>query len=251
MNRKWLKLIRSLHQKKYRYELRKFFIEGEKILKEAIEYKVDGDILLCSEQFYNENIDASQKFNFPVEIVKEDDLKKAGVLKTNNAGIMVCPFLERESYYKDRSLLLALDDIRDPGNLGTIIRLADWYGIPEIYCSKTCVDVYNPKALAASMGGFLRVKTSYVGLDEIIKTQISDYQLIGSELNGISLKKVNDIIDGNKPKIIFIGNESRGLSDSLASSMDVNVRIDRFGEAESLNAAMATTLFLQHFKSIK
>ncbi len=136
---------------------------------------------------------------------------------------------------------LALDDIRDPGNLGTIIRIADWYGINQIICSQSCADFYNPKVIGATMGSFTRVSVTYVALPEFLKlqnTEIYGAALSGENIHTLSLKPAG---------ILVMGNEAKGLSEEVNAQIKKYVKIPGYGQAESLNVATATAILVDNF----
>lgn len=137
-----------------------------------------------------------------------------------------------------------LEDIQDPGNLGTIIRLADWFGIKNIVCSNATVDVYNPKVVQATMGSMLRVRLTYTDLYEFLK-QHGDVRVYGAVLDGIDVTKMEKLREG----IIVIGNESKGIGDKVLPFINARITIPKKGEAESLNAAVATGIILSHLVS--
>ena len=166
----------------------------------------------------------------------------AGTFQSNQAGMAVVempdlPGLQLQS----GELTLALDDVRDPGNLGTIIRVADWYGITQVVCSPTCADVYNPKVINASMGSFTRVNLWYKQLEALLSQ--STQPVYGALLQGENIYE-----SPLKPEgILLMGNESKGVSPELASLVDRAVHIPRRGRAESLNVSVATAVILDNF----
>lgn len=142
----------------------------------------------------------------------------------------------------DNQLVLALDEIQDPGNLGTIIRLADWYGISHIICSKGCTDVFNPKCINSTMGSFLRVKVIYDDILEVAKRL--NLPIMVAVLDGKNVHTESLLQKG----ILVIGNEGRGVHAEIIEKSQLKLTIPRFGEAESLNAAMSTAVLLDNFK---
>ena len=139
------------------------------------------------------------------------------------------------------NLSLVLDAIRDPGNMGTIIRLADWFGIKNIFCSMDCADIYNPKVVQATMGSITRVRVEYTDLQTLLQKN-NDVRIYASVLNGRDITKMEKLNEG----IIVIGNESNGIRDEILKLANVQITIPGKGKAESLNAAVATGIILSH-----
>lgn len=172
-------------------------------------------------------------------IVQQVSTKEIGRLSGLRSARSVIALVEMPIYTRpqiaNKSLNLVLDHIQDPGNLGTIIRLADWFGIQHIFCSSDCVDMYNSKVIQASMGSFLRVQVQYVNLIDFL-TDLEDVSIWATTLDG---ERINDLtIDATT--YIIIGNEGNGIRDEILSKADKYISIDKIGEAESLNAAVAT-----------
>lgn len=234
-----VKFINALSVKKYRQKYGRFIAEGEKIVSELLKsgYPVDAiyalpDWLEQHRQMLKHNIS-----KFIVQEVTEAELKKISQLDSPNKVIAVCPIPETEPQKEvvEQQVCLVLDEIKDPGNLGTIVRTADWFGLPYIFCSPSCVDLYNPKTIQATMGSFLRVKVFYQPLS-LLFTQFSDIAVYGAMLNG------QNIFDAQckPPAFVVIGNEARGISDEVLPFIQHSITIPKFGNAESLNAAVAT-----------
>lgn len=238
------KLITSLHDKKGRREHQLFIAEGEKIVAELLR----SDIVV-QEVYNTEARIENQEPRKQVINITEKELKKISALSTPPQILAVCEIPKYElkiEELKDR-LTLVLDDIRDPGNLGTIIRIADWFGIKNIICSEDCVDAYNPKTVQATMGSIARVKIHYAGLEDVLK-EMKDIPVYGALLEGENIykKKLSD------KGIIIIGNESKGISEKLLPYITDKISIPSFNEkdagAESLNAAIATALICSEFR---
>ncbi|MEP6951971.1 MAG: RNA methyltransferase [Ginsengibacter sp.] len=176
--------------------------------------------------------------------IDETTLERISLLKTPNKVVAVfekkLPVSEPVLHGK---ISLMLDNIRDPGNMGTIIRNADWFGIENIICSENCADCYNPKVVQASMGSLARINILYVSLDAFIDAnkKISVY---AATLSGIAVSELKIIEEG----IILIGNESKGISEELLNLATLKITIPRYGNAESLNAAVATGIILSYIK---
>ncbi|MFH4964913.1 RNA methyltransferase [Gaetbulibacter sp. M235] len=236
LSKNQIKLITSLKQKKYRLQHGLFVVEGVKTINELLQSDFELDILYTTEPF---NIDAKKE-----ELISEDDLKRISFLTTPNKALAI--FKIPQSKPIDFSeLIVALDDVRDPGNLGTIIRLCDWFGVKSLVCSQETVDCFNPKVIQATMGSITRVNVSYLDLIEFLKeTDVLSY---GTFMEG---KSVYSTKLSNKG-ILVLGNEANGISKEIESLISEKLSIPRFGNlqaTESLNVATATAIFLSEFK---
>ena len=235
-----LKYIQSLGQKKYRDEAGVFIAEGPKLVKEILQSKNAGFIHLYA---LDEWIRINEKLvkGIDVTIIDEIELERISQLKTPNQVIAVIKKYEPQEPLTKGKISLVLDAIQDPGNLGTIIRVADWFAIPQIICSHDCADVYNQKAVQATMGSIARVKVFYTGLSEWIKQQ-DKIRVYITMLEGKDVTKMNPLTEG----LIIIGNESKGISDELLPYANERITIPKKGKAESLNAAVATGIILSN-----
>ena len=251
MLKKYQKLIKSLHQKKFRTEERLFLVEGEKSVVELLSAKnnfntIKTDALFYTEKFAKEYTKLLPHFQKQVsysELVSQNILESVGTLQSNESAIAVAYIPPNQPLSVKQEMVLALADIRDPGNLGTIIRIADWYGINKLICSETTTDFFAPKVISATMGSFLRVRAYYCDLSAYLfeNKHISTY---GAFLNGENIYK--QTFDGEG--IIVIGNESNGIPENLENLIKHKLTIPRFGEAESLNAAIATAIFCDNWR---
>ncbi len=232
-----IKRVRSLHQKKFRDEQKCFIAEGPKVISD-----------LLNSEYKAKEIYSLGKMAFPLHTpaieVTEKELEIMSALTTPNNAIgifeMHCPKLNLPSLKKE--LVLALDEIRDPGNMGTLIRIADWFGISDILCSGACVDLYNPKVVQATMGSMARVNVHYVNLQEVVSGFNNVY---GTVLNGKSIYTEELSENG----IILIGNESRGISETLLGLVTQKISIPNFSSgADSLNAAAAGAIICSEFR---
>jgi len=233
-----IKLITSLQQKKYRKEHKLFFAEGKKVINELIDAAFQLEYLFTTEaSFLGIN---SSKVNF----VSEAELKKISALTTPNDCLAVFKIPEQKQI-NESGLIVALDDIRDPGNLGTIIRLCDWFGIKELVCSEETVDVFNPKVIQATMGSITRVNINYLNLENFIS--VTNLPVFGTFMDGENIYKLSLPKEG----IIIMGNEANGISAALEKAVKNRISIPRFGDlqqTESLNVATATAIILSEFK---
>ena len=232
-----IKLIKSLSQKKFRNLHQLFIVEGIKGINEFLNSKFE----LVSIYTTGENFDL--KIGQP-EIIDERDLKKISFLKTPQKALAVFRIPE---YKKPnlKGLILALDRVRDPGNLGTIIRLCDWFGIEDLICSEDTVDCYNPKVVQASMGSLTRLNIQYLELEQFLILQ--GLPVIGTMLDG------ENIYTAQLPEsgIIVMGNEANGISEKIQKTLAKKLNIPQFGKVqktESLNVATAAAIVLSQFK---
>jgi TrmH family RNA methyltransferase len=233
-----IKLISSLHQKKQRSANQLFFAEGVKVIQELLQSNFELEHLYTTLNDF-ETVQASKR-----TLINEQELKKISALSTPNTCLAVFK-IPAENPIIDSGLILALDDIRDPGNLGTIMRLCDWFGIRQIICSKETVDIYNPKVVQATMGSITRVNVSYVDLKTfLIQTKLP---IFGTFMDGENIYKSNLPQDA----IIIMGNEGNGISVEIEKLITSRITIPRFGvlqKTESLNVASATAIVLSEFK---
>ena len=231
-----IKLITSLQQKKHRNKLGLFVAEGPKVIQELFEAGLEIEALYVAD---------SELFTdrCPV-IISDKELAKISFLKNANNAIAVFKIIKKKKL-SDENLTVVLDAIRDPGNLGTIIRLCDWFGVEQLVCSEDTVDCYNPKVIQATMGSISRVNVSYVDLSDYLnETNLPIY--VGL-MNGENIYKQKLA----KKAIIVLGNEANGVSENILKIATNKITIPRFGnlqKTESLNVATATAILLSEFK---
>jgi len=235
-----LKYIQSLGQKKYRDAEGVFVAEGPKLVKELIQSEnVELMKIFALDEWIGENNDLLNSLN--VTEINEAELERISQLITPNKVIAIVKKFEAgEPVIKER-ISLVLDAIRDPGNLGTIIRTADWFGISQIICSDDCADMYNPKVVQSTMGSIARVNVFYRDL-YVWLSQQPGIPIYASMLEGKDVTKMNAIKQG----MIIIGNESGGIDKQLQQYANEKISIPRKGTAESLNAAVATGIILSY-----
>ena len=227
------KLINSLVKKKFRQKYNKFVVEGVKNIKEVLNSSIYVEKIYSIDDTFND---------FPSKniLIAERELKKISQLVTPNTALAVCEIPQEKNIQKN-GFIIALDDIRDPGNLGTIIRMADWFGIQQIVCSKETVDSYNPKVIQSTMGSFIRVQINYTDLEEFFETY--SHPILGTFMDGENLYKTS--LPENA--VLLMGNEANGISEKLESFVTQRLSIPRMGklqQTESLNVAMATSVIL-------
>lgn len=232
-----LSIYQKLRNKKYRQKYGLFLIEGYKTIQDFMDEKWQMDCIL----YTDENM--FQKLVLPHNIasylIDEATFKKVSCLTTpsNILAIGQIPHITENKVFP----LLALDGIQDPGNFGTIIRTADWYGLKEIYCSENTVDCFNPKVVQASMGSLARVNIHYVDLVEILKNTT----VYATLLNGENIRNITPL---SGAYVILLGNEGNGISEGLLQKVShISITIPKIGGAESLNVAIATAICLERF----
>ena len=233
-----LKLITSLSQKKYRQKHDLFIAEGVKVLNELINSTFEIQTLFCTDDF--EATISEEK----VVRISETELKKVSTLKSPNKALGIFK-IPKEKAVQNSGLTIALDAINDPGNLGTIIRLCDWFGVTQLVCSKDTVDCYNQKVVQASMGSLTRVSIHYTDLENYITK--SNLDTFIADMDGENVYKTKLPKEG----ILIMGNEANGVSEEIKSLLQYKISIPRFGETqetESLNVATATAILLSEFK---
>lgn len=244
------KFIISLQKKKVRDEERLFIIEGDKLVKEFLAAKIPVKTLIARPEFLSSLPDDLTRFVNEIEDVSYEELKQISTLKTPHNALAIIPVPDRNLDTNDvlKGLCVALDFVQDPGNLGTIIRAAAWFGIKNIVCSEDCVDVYNPKVIQASMGALLNVSVFYNDLKKLFTSAAKNkIPIFGMMLEGDSI--YNHKLD-NKG-IILLGNESKGISDELIPFITEKIMIPKFSKAkqgiDSLNVGMAASVVFYEF----
>ncbi len=233
-----IKYIQSLGQKKFRDETGCFIAEGPKIVQELLEAGLVKEVYALNEWITENNQLLAGTDTIEVT---EADLEKISQLKTANKVLAVLNQFEVTQPVVEKRLLLALCGIQDPGNLGTIIRIADWFGVDQVVCSEDTADVYNPKVVQATMGSIARVKVFYKNLEDWLG-QLQATTIYATVLEGADIRTIEKPASG----VILVGNESQGIPPSLQTFAQVRITIPRKGGAESLNAGVATGIILSH-----
>jgi RNA methyltransferase, TrmH family len=226
-----IKFIKSLQIKKYRKQEQCFIVEGAKSVRELLNSDFEVKTLLATKPFLS-----SVSIDPLIEVIEVNtkDLEGLGEFQTNESALAVGRLMANEPIsLANDEFALVLDDIRDPGNLGAIIRTSDWFGLNKIIASNETADFYNQKVISATMGSFTRVKIYYTDLQQFLST--ARKPVFGTYLNGTAIQKVDFGTGG----LILIGNESNGIHAELEKFVTCPVTIPRIGEAESLNAAIA------------
>lgn len=231
-----IKYIQALQHKKNRQKSGQFIAEGDKIVQELLQAGMEVEAVYATADWLETN--RALLSGVPASGIHEVDsvlLKQLSALTTPNKAMALLNIPVSDSSLPEAgSLALGLDAIQDPGNMGTIIRIADWFGIPQLICSPDCVDVFNPKTIQATMGSIARVKVTERELLPLLKeTSLPSY---AATLHGTDISGFSRITSG----IILIGNEGRGIREEVIAASTHRITIPRLGGAESLNAAVAT-----------
>jgi len=236
------KYIQSLGQKKLRQQEGVFIAEGPKLVKELLTEHSDSVLeVFALKEWLDNNKEIASKTG--VIEISEVDLNKISRLTTPNQVLaLVKQFTAMKPVVERNQFILALDGIQDPGNLGTIIRMADWFGVQHIVCSEDCADRYNPKVVQSTMGSIGRVNVFYTSLTKWLGEQ-QDARIYAAVLEGQDITRMQQPAGG----VIVIGNESKGISEDVLHFCNVAITIPQKGKAESLNAAVATGIILSHF----
>ena len=234
-----IKLMTGLQQKKNRKEHKLFFAEGVKVINELLNSHFE------TEHIYTTQNDFSGISENKITLVGEADLKKISALTNPNTCLALFKIPEQDFELPDDGLIVALDEVRDPGNLGTIIRMCDWFGVNWLVCSQSCADVYNPKVIQATMGSIARIKVIYTDLEVYLKK--TDLPVYGTFMDG------ENIYSENLPQkgIVVFGNEANGISTVVENTVKHKIAIPRFGNmqlTESLNVATAAAIVLSEFR---
>ena len=236
-----IRYIKSLQVKKYRKQEQCFIVEGAKSVQELLRSDFHTVMLLATPEFLATTESGA---GYRIEEVNEKALEGLGDFQTSTSAVAVAKMKPNNplTISQDEYVLL-LDDIRDPGNLGTIIRTADWYGITKIVASSETADFYNPKVINSTMGSFTRTSIYYTDLADFLNSA-KGHAVYGAYLEGQTIYETKFASGG----IIVIGNESRGISEKLEGFISQKITIPRFGNAESLNAAIATAVILDNVR---
>jgi TrmH family RNA methyltransferase len=233
-----IKFLRSLQTKKSRDIENKFVIEGDKLVEEAYLYAND-----LIEEIYTTTPEKFSDKSHPIFLTSLQDLKQISSLKNPSTTLAL---LKQPNWKMDAdSFTLALDNVQDPGNLGTIIRLADWFGLKNIICSVDTVDCFNPKVIQSSMGSIFKVKVTYLNLIDFLQKE--QRPIYGALLDG------NNVYQTSLPEnaVLIMGNEGKGLKEETQKLINNKITIPRIGQAESLNVASATAILLSEFFRVR
>ena len=242
-SKSYTKYIQSLQHKKARDEAGVFVAEGPKLVPELLQSgKFICRQLFATTEWINHNSPLLNNHTIDLIPVKDFELEKLSLLASANEVLAVFEKIKmQEDFSLKGKITLMLDGIQDPGNLGTIIRIADWYAIENIICSEMCADIYNSKVVQSTMGSIARLNIIYTNLREWLVVY-KPTAVYAATLNG---KNMADFA-GVKEGVLVIGNESKGISNELLQLASNKITIPKRGNAESLNAAVATGIILSH-----
>ena len=232
-----IKFIRSLHRKKERIQHQMFIVEGEKPVQELLLSEMPTDSIYYTGVFYSKNPEVNG------ELLSSKEMSLISTLKSPPGILAVCDYLKWDNQDFNSGKYILLDRINDPGNLGTIVRIADWFGISAIICSKYSVDIYNPKTIQASMGSVFNIPVFYFDLDQFILKLDKNSVVIGADMVGTPVMEIDFPKDG----FLLMGSESHGIDPKLDSVITQKVTIPKSGNAESLNVAVATGILVNKF----
>jgi RNA methyltransferase, TrmH family len=241
-----IRFLTDLQQRKHRTAHGLFVVEGAKSVLELLESEMQTERVYGTAAFAVEYQWLLQRTGVAFEEATPDELTRAGSLVTNDAALAVArlPSAELPLALPPDELSLALADVRDPGNVGTIIRLADWYGVRRVVCSPTTADPFSPKAVSASMGSIFRVDVHFADLPTLLATLPPAFPAVyGADLAGHNVHTLTLRPAG----LLVLGSESHGLPPDVAAGLTERLHIPRRGRAESLNVAMATAVLLDNF----
>lgn len=239
--------IKSLHDKKYRQKTGLFLVEGEKSVAEALNSDFEVKTLLATKPFYTQYSKIIRDKKIVCEIVEPGEIQNVSTLENNNTALSIVA-QRKEEVLNDKigesEIILALDNIRDPGNLGTIIRIADWYGIKKIIASVGTVDLYNPKVISATKGSFTRVSVIYTNLAEYLNK--ANTPVLGAFMTGENAHQFKFPKNG----VLVMGNESNGITPEIEKIIKQKITIPSFGQTESLNVAIATAILIDNWRRL-
>jgi TrmH family RNA methyltransferase len=245
-----IKLIKSLDLKKIRIKENVFVVEGDKNVSEVLDSKFNIEKLFATSAFLAISNVGLENAKLVIEVTK-DDIKQASLLKSPQNSIALCTLPDSKTLPDkiDSNLSIYLDDIQDPGNLGTIIRICDWFGIEHLFCSLKTADLFNPKVIQASMGSFCRVEVFYTPFESVAGLASKS----GVPIYGASLDGENIYEQKLPPKALLVmGNEGSGISAEIENLIDRKIKIPEFNRnpksAESLNVSVATAIICSEFK---
>jgi TrmH family RNA methyltransferase len=240
------KKLRALQRKKERKSSGLYVVEGKKIVEEILQSTNDWFELYATSTWFDSHTEFADRTNSFV--MSDKDLAQVSTLKTPNEVLLVLKQNSELDFseVKSEQLVLALDGVKDPGNMGTIIRLADWFGVQHILCTSDSVDQYNPKTVQSAMGSINRVQVHYGDLIRML-SDLDAHQISACDLNGESIYKT----DFAEKSILLMGSESHGISDEILNLVNQKITIPSFSKSgiDSLNVATATAIVLSEFRS--
>lgn len=247
LSKNTIKLIKSLAFKKHRQKTGLFITEGNKFVREIINSSFTIDTLIGTTEFINK---LETRKDLDLIHATQEDINRASLLKNPQQAIALVHIpREANEINIENNLILCLDGVQDPGNLGNIVRTADWFGIRQIFCSADTVDIYNPKALQSTMGAVTRVRVNYLELDQFfIKAKSLNIKIFGTSPDGKNI--YGELLP--KEAVIVIGNEGKGIKQKYSKFLSENLSIPNFSgeviKSESLNASVAAAVICSEFR---
>jgi TrmH family RNA methyltransferase len=238
--------IRSLHQKKYRDKFSEFIVEGPKLIEELLNSNFEIQEIFTTISHYTQ-LEKNRGRDFELSLVNDAELGKISHLKTPNGMLALVrqPVHQLHQMQVLDGFSIILDGISDPGNMGTIIRTADWFGVHNIICSENCVELFNPKVVQATMGSVFRVKVVYTNLVDYLQRLENQTTVYGAFLDGVNIYNA----DFGQKGLLIIGSESHGISPEVEKLVNQRIHIPAMARgAESLNASVAAAICLSEFK---
>ena len=247
ITRNQIKFLKSLSQKKYRTQSQRFLVEGKRIVKELIQSNAVIDKIYVSEDFIIKNADFILfDSNISYEIISNDVITK---IKTTDSSqqVFAIGLIKNSLDFQIQTPILVLDNISDPGNLGTLLRSASWYGINNVLVSSKSVDIYNPKVVRSAMGAHFHITNLHQLSEEKIRSIINDesINIIAATLNGSSHKN----FDPSNNWALILGNEAHGVTESMLNIANDQVSIPKLGNMESLNVGVAGSVLIDRFST--
>jgi RNA methyltransferase, TrmH family len=249
-----LSKLTSLREKKFRHKHKEFIVEGEKMVSELLQQqRIVVERVYATFDFLHKNAKYLAKMGDHVVPVSANELAKISALSTPNQVVAICAIPDENSDILaenvQNSWHFYLDGIQDPGNFGTFWRLADWFGVPNLICSPTCVDAWNPKVVQATMGAFSRVAPIEIEFENLLEKLPPDVSILGAMMDGLNIFEAKNRLP--KSGILVIGNEGAGISEEILQKITHKISIPRdpAGGAESLNAAVAGGILMGLLKN--
>jgi TrmH family RNA methyltransferase len=250
------KTINSLQIKKYRTKQKRYVIEGYKLVREALDNNADFDYAVYSKKIlekgkYKQLVDDLVKAKIKILWVSEGEIKKLSSFETSDGIMAVMRMEDKQGLLKSTrdlvDIVVCLDNISDPGNMGTIIRTCDWFGVKTVVCAENCVDIYNPKVIRGTMGSLyhLNVVSNVDLVDQLDRFKGREYTIVGTSLMAKHVLRNKKQVTSNNLVVICFGNETFGLSKEVEQKCDTLVKIEKYGRAESLNVGVACGILLQ------
>ena len=235
-----IKFVKSLQKKKQRIINKSFIVESSKNVLEILDSSYEVSHIFATSNWINSN-----KISLTTEIneVTNNDLGRISGLKTPSEVLAIVKIPEFQDNFDFSGVNIALDNIKDPGNFGTIIRICDWFGINNIYCSENTVDLYNPKVVQSTMGSISRVNVFYTNLNQMIRQLDNSIRVYATVINGFEIEDCKL----SENSLIVFGNESHGISQEILNLTKEKISITKKGQAESLNVSVSVGIILNKF----